>query len=132
MHLVYPRCAGLDVHKKTVVACVRLVGPDGSVQATTRTFGTMTAELLELADWLATMGVTDAAMESTGVYWKPVWHLLEGRFEMMLVNAGHIRQVPGLVPDRVAQPRPIFMGWGDYSDSHDCSFRHRHPGSIDS
>jgi transposase len=99
MDTIHPRCAGLDVHKKTVVACVRVVGPDGAVESVTRTFGTMTADLLELADWLAAMGVTHAAMEATGVYWKPVWHLLEDRFELMLVNAGHIKQVPGRKTD---------------------------------
>jgi transposase len=99
METIHRRCAGLDVHKKTVVACARIVGPDGSVEPVTRTFGTMTADLIELADWLAEMGVTHAAMEATGVYWKPVWHLLEGRFELMLVNARHIKQVPGRKTD---------------------------------
>jgi transposase len=99
MDTIHPRCAGLDVHKKTVVACVRRLGDGGLAVATTRTFGTMTAELLGLADWLAEMGVTHAAMEATGVYWKPVWHLLEGRFELMLVNARHIKQVPGRKTD---------------------------------
>ncbi len=92
-------CAGLDVHKKTVVACVLRTGPDGREQAQVRSFGTTTAELLELADWLAESSVTRAAMESTGVYWKPVWHLLEGRLELMLVNARHIKQVPGRKTD---------------------------------
>ena len=99
MDLLHDRCAGLDVHKKTVVACVRRAGPDGQAVEQTRTFGTMTADLLELADWLAAEGVTHAAMESTGVYWKPVWHLLEGRFDLTLVNARHMRQVPGRKTD---------------------------------
>jgi transposase len=99
MDTIHPRCAGLDVHKKTVVACVRLVGPDGRLETITRTFGTMTADLLSLADWLAERGVSCAAMEATGVYWKPVWHLLEGRLELMLVNARHIKQVPGRKTD---------------------------------
>jgi transposase len=99
LDVLHDRCAGLDVHKKTVVACVRSVGPDGSVTREVRTFATMTADLLELADWLAAMGVRHLAMESTGVYWKPVWHLLEGRFELMLVNARHIKQVPGRKTD---------------------------------
>jgi transposase len=97
--LHHERCAGLDVHKKTVVACVRRVGPDGAVEMTTRTFATMTADLLELADWLADAGVRHAAMESTGVYWKPIWHLLEGRLELTLVNPRHMRQVPGRKTD---------------------------------
>jgi transposase len=99
MDILYERCAGLDVHKKTVVACVRHLGPDGKVENQTRTFATMTADLLALSDWLAASGVRHLAMESTGVYWKPVWHLLEGRFEMMLVNPGRIKQVPGRKTD---------------------------------
>jgi transposase len=99
MDTLYPRCAGLDVHKKTVVACLRCVGPDGAVSRQVRSFGTMTADLLELADWLAEQGVTHAAMEATGVYWKPVWHLLEGRFELLLVNAQHLKRVPGRKTD---------------------------------
>jgi transposase len=92
-------CAGLDVHKKTVVACARSVGDDGADREQVRTFGTMTADLLELADWLAALGVRRVAMESTGVYWKPVWHLLEARFELLLVNAQHIKRVPGRKTD---------------------------------
>jgi transposase len=94
LDVLHARCAGLDVHKKTVVACVRSVGPDGQVTREVRTFATMTADLLALGDWLAASGVRHVAMESTGVYWKPVWHLLEDRFELMLVNARHIKQVP--------------------------------------
>jgi transposase len=99
MEILNRCCAGLDVHKKTVVACVRTVGPDGKAETQTRTFGTMTAELLELADWLEGRGVRQVAMESTGVYWKPVFHLLEGRFEAMVVNARHIKNVPGRKTD---------------------------------
>jgi transposase len=99
MEILNRCCAGLDVHKKTVVACVRTVGPDGKVETETRTFGTMTARLLELADWLEARGVRQVAMESTGVYWKPVFHLLEGRFEVMVVNARHIKNVPGRKTD---------------------------------
>jgi transposase len=99
METVHDRCAGLGVHKKTVVACIRCQGPDGSVTATVRTFGTMTADLLALADWLDAAGVRHVAMESTGVYWKPVFHLLEGRFAVILVNAGRLKQVPGRKTD---------------------------------
>jgi transposase len=99
LDVLHARCAGLDVHKKTVVACVRSVGPDGVVTREVRTFATMTADLLELADWLAERQVRHVAMESTGVSWKPVWHLLEDRFELMLVNARHIKQVPGRKTD---------------------------------
>jgi transposase len=99
MDILYPCCAGLDVHKKTVVACVRRIDASGQVQQQVRTFGTMTSELLALADWLAAQGVRRVALESTGVYWKPVYYLLEDRFTMMLVNAQHIKQVPGRKTD---------------------------------
>jgi transposase len=99
MDLLYTSCAGLDVHKETVVACVRRLDSKGKVQQQTRTFGTMTSQLLELADWLAEHEVTHVAMESTGVYWKPIWNLLEGLFEILLVNAQHIKQVPGRKTD---------------------------------
>ncbi len=99
MDLIHSCCAGLDVHKKTVVACIRRTGPDGRVDRQVRTFGTMTADLLALADWLAAADVRQVAMESTGVYWKPVFHLLEDRFEVVLVNAHHIKQVPGRKTD---------------------------------
>jgi transposase len=89
----------LDVHKGTVVACVRRLDAKGKVRQQTRTFGTMTSQLLELADWLAEQAVTHVAMESTGVYWKPIWNLLEGQFEILLVNAQHIKQVPGRKTD---------------------------------
>jgi transposase len=99
MDILHERCAGLDVHKKTVVACVRCPGPDGAVTSHVHTFGTMTADLLALADWLDAHGVRHVAMESTGVYWKPIFNLLEGRFDVMLVNAGRIKQVPGRKTD---------------------------------
>lgn len=99
MELIHSCCAGLDVHKKTVVACVRRIGPDAQLASEVRTFRTMTAALIDLADWLAAQGVSHVAMESTGVYWKPVYHLLEGRFEILLVNAHHIKQVPGRKTD---------------------------------
>jgi len=97
--VVYSRCAGLDIHKKTVVACVIVPGPKGKPHKTIRTFGTMTNELLALGDWLATEEVTHVAMESTGVYWQPIWNLLEERFVLVLVNAHHIKQVPGRKTD---------------------------------
>jgi transposase len=99
MEILYRCCAGLDVHKKTVVACIRRLGPDGQAEDLIRTFGTMTGELLELADWLAAHAVARVAMESTGVYWKPVFHLLEDRFQVLLVNAQPIKQVPGRKTD---------------------------------
>jgi transposase len=96
MEVMYPRCAGLDVHKKTVVAAVRLV-ENGKVHVEVRTFGTATADLTALAEWLLQCGVTHVAMEATGVYWKPVWHILStaGGFELVLANALHVKAVPG-------------------------------------
>ena len=86
MEVVNERCCGLDVHKQTVVGCV--ITPGGRLpHMEVRTFGIMTADLLELSDWLAECQVTHAAMESTGVYWKPIWNLLEDQVELLLVNA---------------------------------------------
>jgi transposase len=99
MDALHACCAGLDVHKRTVVACVRRVDPVGEVSRTLKTFATMTADLLDLADWLGAQGVEVVAMESTGSYWKPVFNLLESRFEVVLVNAHHIKQVPGRKTD---------------------------------
>ncbi len=99
MDLIHACCAGLDVHKETVVACVRRAGPDGPVGREVRTDRTLTADLIALADWLDAEGVRHVALESTGVYWKPVFHLLEGRFEVLQVNAHHIKQVPGRKTD---------------------------------
>jgi transposase len=98
MEVLYPRCAGLDVHKETVVACARVVR-GGAVEAPVRTFPTTTAGLLALADWLSGQGCTHVVLESTGVYWKPVWHLLAGEFELVLANAAHVRHVPGRKSD---------------------------------
>ncbi len=94
MEVLYSHCAGLDVHQKTVVACVRQV-INGRRRQETRTFGTTTAELLELLAWLQEWNVTHVAMESTGVYWKPVYYILEGHLEVWLVNAQHVKAVPG-------------------------------------
>jgi transposase len=99
MDILYRCCAGLDVHKRTVVACVRRIDAAGQARQEIRTFGTMTCDLLGLSDWLAERGVEHVAMESTGVYWKPVFNILEGRFAVMLVNARHIKQVPGRKTD---------------------------------
>jgi transposase len=98
MEVIYSRCAGLDVHKESVVACVR-IAEGGKVQREVRTFGTTTRELLELSDWLSSHECTHVALESTGVYWKPVWHVLEPSFELVLANATHIRNVPGRKTD---------------------------------
>lgn len=99
MRLLYERCAGLDVHKRTVVACRLWVTENGAVAREVRTFGTMTAELLQLVDWLSAGQVTQVAMESTGDYWKPVFNLVEGNMEVLLVNAQHVKHVPGRKTD---------------------------------
>jgi transposase len=99
MEVVFARCAGLDVHSRTVVVCRRIIGPDGKLDKQVRTFGTTTGELLALAEWLQEGSVTHVAMESTGVFWKPVWNILEDRFKILLVNARHIKQVPGRKTD---------------------------------
>ncbi|HET8939815.1 MAG TPA: IS110 family transposase [Polyangiales bacterium] len=99
MDVLYPRCAGLDVHQKTVVACVRIHGEAGKAKTETRTFPTHTAALIELSQWLTERECTHVAMEATGVYWKPVWHILEGNFELVLANARHVRNVPGRKSD---------------------------------
>ena len=99
MKLLYQRCCGLDVHKDTVVACLRIVS-DGKVTTEVRTFKTTTAGLLQLAAWLAANNCTHVAMEATGVYWKPVWHILDdGEFELVLANAAHVKNVPGRKTD---------------------------------
>jgi transposase len=99
MQVLYPRCAGLDVHKETVVACVRLV-VNGVVTTEVRTFATTTAGLCALAEWLAENGVTHVAMEATGIYWKPVWHVLsDNPLTVILANAAHVKNVPGRKTD---------------------------------
>jgi len=99
MQVIHERCAGLDVHKKTVTACCIYTRPDGRKEQETRTFGTTTPELSELLVWLQEWGCTHAAMESTGEYWRPVWNILEGHLELLLVNARHIKAVPGRKTD---------------------------------
>jgi transposase len=99
MERLIERGAGLDVHRDTVAACVRVPGPNGQRRQEIQTFGTTAAELLALRDWLQAHGVTHVAMESTGVYWKPVFYVLEEAFTCLLVNAAHIKQVPGRKTD---------------------------------
>jgi transposase len=98
MEVIHERCAGLDVHKQTVVACTR-ISHGSRVQREVRRFGTSTRELLTLLDWLREAGCTHVAMEATGVYWKPVWHVLEADFQLVLANAAHIHNVPGRKSD---------------------------------
>jgi transposase len=99
MELMHQCCCGLDVHKDTVVACVRRTPAQGAVDEQVETFATTTAGLLRLGDWLVDRQVTIAAMESTGVYWKPIWHVLGASFDLVLVNAAHIKQAPGRKTD---------------------------------
>lgn len=100
METIFQRVAGLDIHKTTIVACLRKTGSDGSVEEAIHTFATMTDDLLALADWLAEQQVTHVAMESTGVLWKPIWNILEGYdFQLQLVNARELKQVPGRKSD---------------------------------
>ena len=99
MDIILERCCRLDVHKKSVVACV--ITPEGRE---TRRFGTTTSRLLELGDWLQAQGVTQVAMESTSVYWKPVYNILEDEFTVMVVNAAHIKAVRGGRPTSKACP----------------------------
>ena len=98
MDLLHPQCAGLDIHQRTVVACARVVA-GAAVTHDRRTFGTTTADLEALRDWLTAHGCTHVAMESTGVYWKPIWQILDGRFTLVLANARHIRAIPGRKSD---------------------------------
>jgi transposase len=99
MQVLYARCAGLDVHQKIVVVCLVLTAADGQASTEIRTFATTTAGLLALADWLVSQQVTHVAMESTGVLWRPVFNILEGQFTVILVNAQHMKAVPGQKTD---------------------------------
>jgi transposase len=99
MDVLHERCCGIDVHKRSLTACVLASGAGGRSAKEVRTFGTMAADLEALAAWLEERGVTHVAMESTGVYWKPLWNVLEGRFALLLANAQHVKQVPGRKTD---------------------------------
>src|ERR1700693_1156077 len=99
MEVLHPHCAGLDIHKDSVVACVRH-RVDGKVMSQVKTFKTTTQELMALSHWLSVEGATHIAMEATGAYWKPVWHILsDGEFELILANAAHVKNVPGRKTD---------------------------------
>jgi transposase len=99
MEVLNARCAGLDVHKQSVVACVRVIQPDGQVREYCQTFGTTTPDVLAMGDWLRSLGVSVVAMESTGVYWRPIYQLLEDNFRLLVVNAQHIKRMPGRKTD---------------------------------
>src|SRR5437867_666457 len=98
MEVLYPRCAGLDVHAASVTACAR-IATGATVTHTHHTVSTTTRGLLELAEWLTAQGCTHVALEATGVYWKPVWHVLEEHVTLVLANAMHIRNIPGRKSD---------------------------------
>jgi len=99
MEPIYTSCCGLDVHKRSVKACVRSLDNTGRVHQEVRTFGTMTRDIVELSKWLSDEEVTHVAMESTGVYWKPIYNIMEGEFTLLLVNARHVKNVPGRKTD---------------------------------
>jgi len=99
MNIIYKNCCGLDVHKSSVTACIIKTESNGTATKEFKKFSTITTFLLEMSDWMKSNGVTHVAMESTGVYWKPVWNILEGNFKVILVNAQNIKQVPGRKTD---------------------------------
>src|SRR5438874_7927 len=99
MQVVYERCCGIDIHKKLVVACLLVRAQDGQLHKQIRSFTTMTNQLLELVDWLRAQDCTHVAMESTGVFWKPLYNLLEDQLEVWVVNAAHMKAVPGRKTD---------------------------------
>lgn len=99
MQVLYERCAGLDVHKKSITACALWFNNDGEKEKEVRSFSTMTSSLMAMADWLKQRGVTHVAMEATGVFWRPVWTILEGQFQLVLVNPAHFKSVPGRKTD---------------------------------
>ncbi len=125
MERVVERCAGLDVHRDTVTACVRVPGKEGERGQEVRTFGTTTRQLLELRGWLAEYGVTRVGMESTGVYWKPVLYLLEDDFQCWLINATHLHRVPGRKPTSKTPSGSVSWwssGWCGPASSHHARF----------
>src|SRR5258708_2769527 len=99
MNVVYEKCAGLDVHKRTVVVCASILDAKGQRHKERQTFSTMTPDLLRLRQWLKDLGVTHVAMESTASYWKPIFNVLEGHVEVLVVNAQHLKAVPGRKTD---------------------------------
>ena len=99
MEILYERCAGLDVHKKNVKVCLKTKDADGRPSKEVRTYATKTQNILQMRDWLKEQGCTHIALESTGVYWKPIYNLLEDDFEILVVNAHHLKAVPGRKTD---------------------------------
>ncbi len=99
VEVIFKNCAGLDVHKDSIKVGLRKIVTEGRLLRDVQSFGTTTREILRMSDWLAKEGVTHIAMESTGVYWKPIWNLLEGHFQLLLVNPQHLKHVPGRKTD---------------------------------
>jgi hypothetical protein len=130
MEVVYERCGGLDVHKQRVVACVVVSAPGGAARKAVRTFGTMTEDLERLAAWLAAEGVTHVAMESTGVFWQPVWNVLEAApagFGLLLVNAQHVKAVPGRKTDVKLRHEVVSVAVGPEQSGLNLVFCHQYP-----
>ena len=99
MNIVYERCAGIDVHKRTVVVCVITPDKQGQRHKEHRTFSTMMPDLMQMRQWFQSLGITHVAMESTGSFWKPIFNILEGYLEVLVVNAQHLKAVPGRKTD---------------------------------
>lgn len=142
MEVLLERCAGMDVHQETIVVCVITTDAAGETHSDVRTFGTMTKHLFELLKFLETHGVTHIAMESTGIYWKPVYNILEGYFTVVLANAQRIKNVPGRKTDvcdaewiakllRVGLIEPSFVPSEDLRELRDlCRLRKKRMGSL--
>ena len=124
VHVVYERCCGLDIHKQLVDACLLVPGPGKEPRREVRSFGTMTDDLLQLADWPTGAACTHVPMESTGIFWKPIYNLLEGSFELLLANARHIKQVPGRKTD-VLLTNDLLTNETDYQDLGPTHFAQR-------
>ena len=127
MQVLYPRCCGLDIHKKFVVACLLITEADGTVTKETRTFSTMTQDLLAMGDWLLAAGCTHIAMESTSSYWRPVYNLLEGHFELIVANAYHIKTVPGRKTDVKLRHEVAFVAVETARAGLNLVFCHQYP-----
>lgn len=142
MEVLIPHCAGMDVHQETIVVCALNTQEDGTIQSEVRTFGTLTKNLFELLEWLESKAITHVAMESTGIYWKPVYNILEGYFNVTLANAQRIKNVPGRKTDvcdsewiakllRVGLIEPSFVPSEDLRELRDlCRLRKKRVGNL--
>ncbi len=127
MEVVHPRCCGLDVHKQSVVACLLVREGRARPRKEVRTFGTTTAEILRLAEWLQQAGCTAVAMESSGVYWRPIFNLLEDSFTLLVVNAQHIKAVPGRKTDVKLRHEVVFVAVEPERSGLNLVFCHQYP-----